>query len=178
MPECKKCGVRFPNRMFVNGQQKNLQNRKFCLECSPYGQHNTVDLTLFREKSIVGGKVCPRCKQQLPAEAFYRRRKNSNLSPYCKECTNRQTLDRMHYFKHKCVAYKGGKCCRCGYDYCVEALEFHHLNPEEKELSLSGGKSYSFERIKPELDKCILVCANCHREIHMMMRGKFESSGG
>lgn len=67
--------------------------------------------------------------------------------------------------KVKLVNYKGGKCERCGYDKCVQALQFHHLNPDEKDFAISG-KSYSFERLKKEVDKCIMVCANCHIEIH------------
>ncbi|MBR8838656.1 MAG: HNH endonuclease [Stigonema ocellatum SAG 48.90 = DSM 106950] len=114
--------------------------------------------------------MCPKCKQQLAAEAFYQRRDGKDLSPYCKECTNRQTIQRMRQFKEKCVAYKGGKCSRCGYNRCIDALEFHHINPTEKDLPLSAGKGYSFEKAKAELDKCILVCANCHREIHSEMR--------
>lgn len=67
--------------------------------------------------------------------------------------------------KMKMVEYKGGKCEICGYNKCIEALEFHHINPKEKDFSISGGTK-SFNTLKPELDKCILVCANCHREIH------------
>ncbi|GAX39860.1 hypothetical protein NIES4075_08200 [Tolypothrix sp. NIES-4075] len=167
MPKCKKCGSGFPNRVLIEGKVKNVQNRKFCLDCSPYGRHNTVDLTLVGDKS---SKTCPRCKQQLAAEAFYQRRSGKHLSPYCKECTNRQTIERMRRFKEKCVAHKGGKCSRCGYNRCIDALEFHHINPLEKDLPLSAGKVYSFEKAKAELDKCILVCANCHREIHAEMR--------
>ncbi|MBD2775109.1 HNH endonuclease [Iningainema tapete] len=167
MPKCRKCAAEFPNRLLIDGKLKNVQNRKFCLNCSPYGRHNTVDLTVTRDKS---SKVCPRCKQYLAADAFYLRRDGKNFSPYCKDCTNRQTIERMRRFKEKCVAYKGGKCSRCGYDRCIDALEFHHVNPKEKDLQLSAGKGYSFEKAIPELDKCILVCANCHREIHAEMR--------
>jgi len=69
--------------------------------------------------------------------------------------------------KLKLVEYKGGKCQCCGYDRSVKALEFHHKNPEEKEFGLSTrGITKSFDRLKKEADKCVLVCANCHREIH------------
>jgi len=65
------------------------------------------------------------------------------------------------------LEYKGGKCCKCGYDKCVGALEFHHINPDEKEFGPGhNGHTRSWKRVKKELDKCILVCANCHREIH------------
>ena len=67
--------------------------------------------------------------------------------------------------KLKLIDYKGGKCEICGYDKCTRALQFHHLNPEEKDFQISG-KSLSFEKLKNEVDKCILVCSNCHCEIH------------
>ena len=65
--------------------------------------------------------------------------------------------------KQKAVDYKGGKCSVCGYCKCLTALEFHHTNPDEKD---GYNSHWTFERNIPELDKCILVCANCHREIH------------
>jgi ribosomal protein L30E len=67
--------------------------------------------------------------------------------------------------KIKLVEYKGGKCQCCGYNKCIDALEFHHLDKKEKDFTISG-KSWSFEKIKKETDKCILVCSNCHKEIH------------
>lgn len=67
--------------------------------------------------------------------------------------------------KIELVEYKGGKCEKCGYSKCIDALDFHHVDPNEKDFTI-GGKSWSFDRLKNEVDKCILVCANCHREIH------------
>ena len=77
----------------------------------------------------------------------------------------RDTLSYRKMIKNQIVEYKGGKCEICGYNKCIEALEFHHLNPEEKDFTISGGTK-GFEKLKPEIDKCILVCSNCHREIH------------
>ena len=68
--------------------------------------------------------------------------------------------------KEKAVEYKGGKCKICNYDRCVSALEFHHLEPSKKDFTLSQSMNIAWDKIKEELDKCILVCANCHREIH------------
>lgn len=65
--------------------------------------------------------------------------------------------------KEQSIEYKGGKCQCCGYNKYNGSLHFHHI--KNKSFSISG-KSISFERLKPELDKCILVCANCHGEIH------------
>jgi hypothetical protein len=67
--------------------------------------------------------------------------------------------------KQKLIEYKGGKCEFCGYDKCNRSLQFHHLDPNEKDFSISG-KSLSFEKLKNEVDKCVLVCSNCHCEIH------------
>lgn len=67
--------------------------------------------------------------------------------------------------KKKLIEYKGGKCELCGYSKCERALEFHHTNPNEKDFSISG-RSLSFDKLKNEVDKCMLVCSNCHSEIH------------
>ena len=77
----------------------------------------------------------------------------------------RDTSSYRREVKRKLIEYKGGKCQICGYNRCQEALEFHHLDPSQKDFTISGGTK-SFESLKPEVDKCILVCANCHREIH------------
>jgi 5-methylcytosine-specific restriction endonuclease McrA len=64
------------------------------------------------------------------------------------------------------VQYKGGKCQICGYDKYVGALDLHHIDSSQKSFSI-GNKGYtrSWEITRKELDKCILVCANCHREV-------------
>ena len=119
-------------------------------------------------------RTCPRCKKDVPTKDFYSRRGKPHASVYCKSCTNKQVVERQRAFKQKCVEYKGGKCENCGYSKCVGALEFHHLDQKEKDFSISHVKSYTFDDvIKKELDKCILLCANCHREEHekLALRG-------
>ena len=65
------------------------------------------------------------------------------------------------------VEYKGGKCENCGYNRCLDALEFHHKDPTQKDFSISSkGHTRSWIRVKEELDKCMILCANCHRELH------------
>ena len=65
------------------------------------------------------------------------------------------------------VEYKGGRCQVCGYERCIEALEFHHLDPTQKDFGISHrGYTRSWEKVKEEINKCILLCANCHREFH------------
>lgn len=68
--------------------------------------------------------------------------------------------------KLRCVQYLGGKCEACGYCRCREALEFHHRNPRLKDFSVSRARNMGWVKIRAELDKCLLLCANCHREVH------------
>lgn len=104
-------------------------------------------------------KTCYKCKKLLPNNEFWG--KNS----YCKKCHNLASTATKRKRKEQAVAYLGGKCSRCGYDVCITALEFHHKDPTEKEFTISK-LSRSFDKIKDELDKCVLLCSNCHREEH------------
>ncbi len=73
--------------------------------------------------------------------------------------------------KVKTLEYKGKSCEICGYDKCEEALVFHHKESGAKDFAVSGqGCTRSWDRIKRELDKCILICANCRAEIHHRQR--------
>lgn len=67
--------------------------------------------------------------------------------------------------KEDIVYVMGGKCALCGYDKCLRALECHHIDPEEKDKDF-GNLCLNWEAISNELKKCVLLCANCHREVH------------
>jgi 5-methylcytosine-specific restriction endonuclease McrA len=71
---------------------------------------------------------------------------------------------RVRIKSHLLEGFKS-KCGICSYNKYQGALELHHLDPKEKDFSISG-KTLSFEKMKKEVDKCILVCSNCHSEIH------------
>ncbi len=63
--------------------------------------------------------------------------------------------------------YKGGKCQICGYKKCARALSFHHLDPKKKDFTISArGLTRSWAKLQEEIDKCVLLCANCHMEVH------------
>lgn len=109
---------------------------------------------------------CPRC-EEVKEPSFFYHRKNGKRLPYCISCTKEQTLERQRAFKKEAVEYKGGKCVLCGYDRYQGALEFHHLEPEHKDFHLSQRRNWKFTaEVRQELDKCVCVCANCHREAH------------
>ena len=116
----------------------------------------------------------------------YRRK---NMKPYlCKHCGERRSkkfkgssksicgqCNAIIYKRNKksfAVAYKGGKCERCGYDKCLASLDFHHRNPDEKEHNPSDMMDWSKDRVKKELDKCSILCSNCHREEHDRIRNE------
>ena len=86
----------------------------------------------------------------------------SNFNQYC--------IERWKKRKADAVAYKGGSCKRCGYNKYPDVLEFHHLDPTEKEASWNKIRLWGWEKIKEELDKCDMLCANCHREVHVELR--------
>lgn len=94
---------------------------------------------------------------------------NGNKGKVCSVCRNTY---KYRKYKEEAVKYKGGKCSKCGFSETLSALEFHHTNPNEKEFGISKHMR-PLDSIKEELDKCILLCANCHRELHCCEE-KFE----
>jgi len=74
---------------------------------------------------------------------------------------------RRKMVRQRAIDYLGGKCLLCGYSRCQSALDFHHVNGEEKSFGISSkGYTRSWEAVERELRKCVLICANCHREVH------------
>lgn len=120
-------------------------------------------------------KRCSRCGEDLPLEAFYPRRKlegAGNQSPWCRACYKKDAAARTRAFKERCVAYKGGSCVRCGYSKYLGALDFHHRDPAQKDFGFGKTRMRKWSKtIEAELDKCDLLCANCHREVHAELEG-------
>ena len=114
-------------------------------------------------------KICEICEQKFET--------NSKSRLYCYECSGESTRmnneSRKHQktilrrsMKKQAIKILGGKCSVCGYDKCIDALEFHHKNPLEKDFKIGSGNTMSWKEYKKEAMKCILVCSNCHKEIH------------
>ena len=86
-------------------------------------------------------------------------------SPKCKNkffVTKRRKI-----LRDSAISYKGGGCSICSYNKCPDALHFHHVDPKTKKFGISAsGLTRSWDKIKAELDKCVLLCANCHAEAH------------
>lgn len=112
-------------------------------------------------------KSCSKCKELKNESEFYRKSPKGNSSnSLCKECFNSYCKERWHKKKILAVAYKGGSCNRCGYNSHVGALQFHHVDPSLKSFTWTKMRLKNWESIKKELDKCELLCANCHSIEH------------
>lgn len=85
----------------------------------------------------------------------------------CKKCRSEAVSKARRKRKRKLISELGGKCQRCGYDKCPAALQFHHIKPADKEFGISDkGLCRSAETMTAEAKKCLLLCANCHAELH------------
>lgn len=156
MPKCLKCGGHYPNRIIVKKNKKAVsRNRIYCFKCSPYGEHNTSSL-IKEEKNLEC--ICTKC-----GRAYKYKRSKGHTFDKCNSC---QQIERRKKLKKELVNYKGSKCVVCGYDRCIEALAFHHLDKKEKELAIGSCWNRSVVLLKKEADKCKLVCNRCHTEIH------------
>src|SRR5438105_9772167 len=144
---CEACGRHFPRRAVIDGILRNLDSRRFCLDCSPFGRHNT--------SSTPAGAI--------PAAALAElRRKNRNAKTYRYQKKIRGLI------RAELLAARGGRCEECAYARTASALEFHHRDPRSKKFTLSS-VSASRPRIWAEAAKCDLLCANCHRCRHIVV---------
>ena len=250
MPTCRKCKASFPNLFLISGKIRNLSTRKFCLQCSPFGLHNTKpDI----DKSTERGQFNYQTKsyKQWSEEAKIKCRKNVFLKGYlrkkmfveelggccqicgfkgsiwtmqfhhihskifalssnslrkkpisvlrlelakckllCANChmeehnktksTQKQTINGERK-KQIIVDSKGGKCKLCGYNKCLRALSFHHLDPTKKEFAMDirSCNAYPVEKLSVEADKCELLCMNCHMELEYALRkSKYLGTAG
>ena len=113
-------------------------------------------------------KTCTNCQEEKPISDFYKQTDRSSGTSRCKACLNTYAAERWTQRKIDAVAYKGGACIECGYDKHHTALQFHHRDPSTKTMDWHKMRLTSLEKMKDELDKCDLLCANCHAEHHWM----------
>ncbi len=172
MPICKKCKENFPTRAIVNGKRRVLNKRKYCLNCLPFGEHSTRYLNdsyfvnLYHAKTEGIEVICSICNRK-----YIYHRKSGHTKSKCNSClVNKRKLE----VKIKALKYKGDKCLICKYKKCKNSLVFHHKNPKNKKFSLSGNHTLAWKRIEKELDKCVLLCLNCHGEVHAGLHKKLE----
>ena len=113
-------------------------------------------------------KICTKCAALKDLSEFYRKNK-SIVSSYCRVCFNQYCIDRWRQRKIDAINYKGSKCEDCSLSYPTFAsviFDFHHLEPNEKDFEWTKLRLKSWNKVLTELDKCVLLCSNCHRLRH------------
>jgi len=155
MPVCKNCSKYFPDRAYINGKEFLLKSRSYCLECSPQGSKNGYELRKKQAKQtapLPDTKICPIC---------------SKKSPYTKNnvCSTCRSWYTRWQNKLRGIELLGGKCLGCD-ENDPEVLSFHHKNPETKEFQISWNQQKAWEKLKIEIEKCELLCMNCHIKHH------------
>ena len=176
---CEKCGKEF----FEDWRKQKCPSKGECRFCSPHCSFSRImnehDKKRIKDKlQKYPDKFCPECGKKI-----------DHMSKKCIECSRKERRDNAkwlvksdttnEYFrvhsnikrkenKRWLVEQAGGKCIVCGYDKCQEALDFHHLDETTKKFGITGGiMTSNKETLLEEVKKCILLCARCHREVHV-----------
>jgi hypothetical protein len=155
--ECQSCHNEFRVWQEIDGVMKSLQTRRYCLTCAPYKSGRKKRLSKYREDT----RLCAHCGAWKPLTSFY-----VDSSGWCKQCINERAYSRAKENKRLAVEYKGGICFDCGIKYPAHVYDFHHIDPNEKDFKLSQFRTRLLRSIRAELDKCVLLCSNCHRDRH------------
>lgn len=153
---CKYCKKTFT--------RKNNENKIFCKFCIKLS-HSTRN-GYETEKT----RFCSFCKEHKMKTNFHIKKYIDNKKiyhSYCKKCFSKYCNNRWVKKKLKAIEYKGGKCLDCKQQYPYQVYDFHHLDPNKKEFNWDKLRLRSFEHIKKELEKCVLLCSNCHRIRHI-----------
>ena len=164
----RSCSAKHNNRLFPKRTKESSckscstpisSSRAFC---SPTCRQSSKPLATKQEL-----KTCIMCRELFPrTKDFFYVENSGKVGSYCRPCSAKERTIRIQKTKQKCVDYKGGCCQACGFSKHNSALEFHHLDPSQKDFGIGSKTSKPFESLKAELDKCALLCSNCHRMVH------------
>jgi hypothetical protein len=165
MPKiCLKCNKEFPIWIKIKEKNINCGSRKYCLECSPRGKHNTKKLHHEDAHDYVKNSECDyRCGVcgETDKTKFYGKKKK-----ICGKCHNQYTLKKGQEKRKYAIGKLGGKCCKCGYSKYIGAIDIHHIDTSKKDEKFSQLRGWSYKRIDKEIENCVAVCKVCHAEIH------------
>ena len=152
MHPCNGCGVL-------------TDNPKYCSKTCANSANNNINR--FPKRKPEGS--CKICGKAIRTVLSYcsdecRNIKKEQSANRKRKAVSKRVMDWRRDIKQRAVEYLGRKCMKCGYCKCVRALQFHHREPGEKEFAISRPETVAWEKVKLELDKCDLLCANCHAE--------------
>lgn len=162
MKICKKCGNEFPQSIVIDQLKHSLQNRIHCLNCVPFkssrGKFKFLNLLTEDEKKVRHEKI--------------KKRNNAKQKKWSRNVKNKKgdypiNLRRQER-RQKIIDLLGGSCMVCGYSKTIKNLCFHHLFDKKFLLNIA-----EFRRpvniLLEEIKKCVLLCHNCHGEVHSKM---------
>ena len=151
---CQKCKDWFSQNVVIDGVHRNLSHRRFCLTCMPFKARTNGQQSWKNQEILSDQKVCVDCCRPI-------RRKNR-----CSSCS--VSRSRKKKLKILLLDILGGKCVFCGYGGEIKwrALVMHHV--ENRSFCVNdGAMGFGWKKIIEEAKKCVLVCCNCHQEIHL-----------
>lgn len=127
----------------------------------------------FTGKYVKTQKICERCNKDYKPKRSDQRFCSLKCVNILKTDEEKRKLNVLRVsnarrtIKKHGIEYLGGKCNECGYKKYIGALHFHHKDESLKSFSVSSrGLTRSWDKLRPELDKCIILCSNCHMELH------------
>lgn len=157
---CQQCGkemeAKKSTKKYCSQECRNAMRR---MQYAEWREENPTKPVSEREYKG-NEKKCVICEQN-----FIPKNAAANMRQCCYECMPEGTQLTRGQFLAKIKEKRGGKCIRCGYDKCMSALEFHHLDPNQKDFTISNDK-FKLQEVVKESKKCILICSNCHKEVH------------
>ena len=178
MPCCRLCTRPFPNWVTIDGSRRNLSNRKYCLDCSPFGLHNTRQFEPGAPRAVRPGpwadllepKRCAHCGKDKPAKDFSLRPDGRRTFSWCRVCNNehrraRFRADRfaaLHHYSH------GEMACGCCGERVVEFLSLDHVNDDgathRRELGVTGGGQFYgwLRKTGYTYEGLVVACHNCN----------------
>ncbi len=119
---------------------------------------------------MIETKICSKCGIEKPITEYHKngfdRQGNQKYRGYCKTCANK--LESARYYEKKAYCENQKQCCaKCG-DTRPYVLDFHHKDKDDKDFTIGKMKKGAYETLQKEIDKCVVLCANCHREFHYL----------
>jgi DNA-binding CsgD family transcriptional regulator len=114
-----------------------------------------------RDKQLLNeSRYCKVCGERDPSK-FY-----GHKVSMCGACHAKYTLERGHEKRRRALECKGSRCESCGFAKYIASLDFHHLNPSEKDPNFGNWRGWAWCKIEEEIKKCVLLCRNCHAAVH------------
>lgn len=152
-------------KCIICGQEMEAQKstKKYCSR-SCENKARTQKRQLRKEAALQGIDIdiknCLICGAE-----FKPKDKNANQRTCCYNCMPEGKQLMRSDFINLIRQQRGGKCEKCGYNRYLGALDFHHLDPSQKDFTV-GNRDFKLKECIEETKKCIMLCSNCHRELH------------